>query len=348
MYTETTDADGNFSFKTVKPGSYYFLARKAGFVNQRYLARGPKSEGAILTLTPGQEIKDVLFRMMIAAVAVGRVMDDLGEPVSGVEVEALAKEADFEDSDTDDLTEKQTAVTNDLGEFRLYGLPPGGYYFKAINSGNPGYTQLRRSYSGADAEVAGKTPPIYYPGVFSESQATQVPLRAGDETHIDFRLQPQRTVTISGRVLSANGQPGLGVVVNLQSLEESFMYLGMRHSFTSADGRFSIKDVPVGSYLLTANVMSTDHLESGQQKVEVSGEDLKGLDLVLRKPITLKGKVIGFPKGAGAKHQVMIFFRPVEGGTDSSYVQVKEDGTLVAENVLEGVYALRENLPEGC
>jgi len=79
MYTETTDTDGNFSFKAVKPGSYYFLARKAGFVNQAYLATGPKSEGAILTLTPGQEIKDVSFRMRTAAVAIGRVVDELGE-----------------------------------------------------------------------------------------------------------------------------------------------------------------------------------------------------------------------------------------------------------------------------
>src|SRR5436305_6299474 len=92
--------------------------------------------GLLMELTAGTDLRDVMFRLTPAAVVVGRITDENGEPAAGVEVEALVEGKDDSFPDTLVVPIKK-AITNDLGEYRLYALPPGEYFLAAIDTGMP-------------------------------------------------------------------------------------------------------------------------------------------------------------------------------------------------------------------
>lgn len=60
LYAAVTDGDGHFVLKDLMPGRYQFAAIHVGFVTQSYQAKGG-SEGAVLSLRPGERVSDVLF-----------------------------------------------------------------------------------------------------------------------------------------------------------------------------------------------------------------------------------------------------------------------------------------------
>ena len=85
----STDAGGRFQLKGVDPGRYRLLVTRNGFVTQEYGQKTPDDPGSIFTLGPGQDLKDLLFRLIPSAVIAGRVIDEDGEPVPHTQVGAL-------------------------------------------------------------------------------------------------------------------------------------------------------------------------------------------------------------------------------------------------------------------
>jgi len=66
-----TDAAGKFALKDVDPGRYRLSVERNGYVRQQYGQRGPGS-GAVLTLDPGRNVRDLVFKMVPAAAIAGR------------------------------------------------------------------------------------------------------------------------------------------------------------------------------------------------------------------------------------------------------------------------------------
>ena len=92
--------DGSFRFERVLPGSWRLSAQ----AEDRYVA-------ATVTVTPGQNPRPVTIRLPEWTAVSGRVLDELGEPIAGAEVDP----SDF------DLHNK--GVTRADGSFMLR-LPP--------------------------------------------------------------------------------------------------------------------------------------------------------------------------------------------------------------------------------
>jgi len=132
IYATNSDSDGNVKFKGIPAGRYRFFAVRSGFVEEMYPSNGAE-EGAVLSLKTGQKIKDVLFRMTRAAVIAGRVTNEDGEPLVGVQITALQRPTDDEIEDEPrpshkrDLRSVAGSKTDDLGEYRIFGLKPGEY-----------------------------------------------------------------------------------------------------------------------------------------------------------------------------------------------------------------------------
>ena len=137
IFATFTDNDGRFEIKKINPGRYEFAASHTGYISQRYQSRG--TSGAILALAPGQEVNEVLFRLVRAAVVTGRVIDEAGEPMVGVTVSALQKPSAQELEEADpkgkkqELSEMASGTTDDRGEYRVFGLKPGD----SLRSGPP-------------------------------------------------------------------------------------------------------------------------------------------------------------------------------------------------------------------
>src|SRR5207302_6633510 len=119
--------EGKFSIENIDPGRYTLAAERQGFVNQNYGARRPSGPGTPLDLKAEQTMKGLAFKMTPQGVIAGRVLDDEGEPVSGVSIQVLqyrylmGKKRLIPAATT-------LVLANDLGEFRAPNLSPGRYY----------------------------------------------------------------------------------------------------------------------------------------------------------------------------------------------------------------------------
>jgi len=87
--TVVTDENGRFEFKRIDPGRYNLTAMRVGYVSLPYGQRNAGDPGAILTLNPGQEMKDLLFRLVpsvgesVRDHALGNRVGPLTENVTG-------------------------------------------------------------------------------------------------------------------------------------------------------------------------------------------------------------------------------------------------------------------------
>jgi hypothetical protein len=122
-------------------------------------------------------VKDLLFRLIPSGVIAGRVLDEDGEPLASVTVSAL-REVYNEGKRT--LATSSALSTNDLGEYRLFGLPPGRYFVTAVYPHWGRYGGNGDDSDSADAQQQGYAK-VFYPGTPDAAKAMSIPIKAGEE-----------------------------------------------------------------------------------------------------------------------------------------------------------------------
>lgn len=361
----STDAEGRFTIAKAAPGRYHFFAIKSGYAQQAYRPDGTDGAETILELAAGQKVEKVLFRMRPAGVILGRIADESGEPVAGITVEALVSKIPSDDRMFPALGGQwlpvRVASTNDLGEYRLYGLPPGKYYVAAVDSG---VAQLAESLAVAQsigawgfsshldatglALVAGEREhaTVYYPGVFQRAQAERVRVSAGQEMRIDIVLMHQKTVNVSGRVFDPAGKPSPQTTVMVRSTQQESRPQAVAN--TDAQGHFEVKGVAPGSYFASATGSYGEKAVYVDQPIEVGAEDVNGLHLQLKAGFEISGKVIVL---AGAKTNVIsmqIILWPSQQLEHVASGVMQEDRTFTISELRPGDYTLEAmGLPDG-
>ena len=123
-----SDDMGVFRLTDLPAGRYTLSVSKAGFVQLAYGQRRPLQAGTPLQLADGQEIKDIEFRLPRGSVIAGHVYDETGDPMAGILVRVLRYQ--YQQGERR-LMPAGNAQTNDLGEYRVWGLMPGEYYVDA-------------------------------------------------------------------------------------------------------------------------------------------------------------------------------------------------------------------------
>src|SRR5882672_9134759 len=122
-----TSDDGAFVFQDIEPGQYRVSATLQGYV---YGQGGTSGPGLSITIAAGQKITDVHLAMISAGVIAGRIADHNGDPVDHAQVQASKTSYA---AGRRKLVAVQSVSTNDLGDYRLFGLPPGQYYVSATS-----------------------------------------------------------------------------------------------------------------------------------------------------------------------------------------------------------------------
>jgi hypothetical protein len=177
--------------------------------------------------------------------------------------------------------------TNDLGQYRVYGVAPGTYYLAALpTTANP---QVPISSAPAGA-------PTYYPGTMNEIEAQRIIVRSAQErTLADFALVPSRLARISGIATTTGGTPAeLVVLMSSAQIASAGAIPGMKTASVRADGSFQLSNVPPGEYALIA---ATTNRENGEQEITsqllaVAGEDVTDLILSTTKGFRAAGQVV--------------------------------------------------------
>jgi len=326
-----TDAAGHFLITGIEAGRYRLEVSRDGFVSQEYSvqAGGP---GAILSLTAGQEMKDLLFRLKSGGVISGRVTDDNGDPLPYVEVQALRKSNSHGAMRIS--RDEPPAVTDDLGEYRAFDLVPGRYYVIATYSPE----------NILEGEAA-KYVPSFYPEGNDMAHASPVDVTAGQEVSgIDFVISPSPVVQVRGNVLNpATGRPGKGSAIAFEKIEAPGGDIAATPltAVAAVDGTFEITNVTAGTYIATATLDEQSRQYFARQNVDVGPGGLVNLTLILSSGINLPGRAIYQGNGGTRASETSVLFRAVN---DSSAIArtapLNSDSSFTAKNVPPGIYQI--------
>jgi hypothetical protein len=184
------------------------------------------------------------------------------------------------------------SATNDLGEYRLFNLPPGKYLLSA------GYEMsqlvgLAMATAMGSREGRGGLVTTYYPGTTDPLQATAVNVEPGAEIRsIDFSLLPSGVFHIRGRVSGlSTGHAGFGGAVMLRKGNNrlSAAMPERTAAVKAEDGTFDIDQVASGSYELIAFEFAGDKPRMTHAPVEVGGADVDGVNLTIEPGVTISG-----------------------------------------------------------
>jgi hypothetical protein len=340
-FSGVTDLGGRFEVKGIEPGRYRLRVIRNGYVTQEYDQRTPNDPGAILALSPGQDLKDLLFRLVPSAVISGRVQNENGDPLPWVRVSALR--ATYTRGKRT-LSSEVTVVTNDLGEYRLFGLRPGRYFVGAIY--RPGQ-RLEPGEDDEDAADAGKSGyvPTYYPNSTDPAKGVAIAIKTGDEiSSTDFLLEPTTVYSIRGHVNYLAARRNAANVI--LALEPRSTGLGWsvppRQSLVDKpDGTFEIQNVLPGSYTLTAFWFDEGRRYQARQSVDITNIDAEGFQLNLSPGMDIRGVITWDPRPGLDKDPLTVAVRPV--GTVFVYgaqARVATNGVFSLRDISEGLYRL--------
>jgi protocatechuate 3,4-dioxygenase beta subunit len=251
----TTDRDGRFAFDRVAPGDYRIEVQKAGYAP----LSDPFAHNAQTVHVVAGQAADVELHIQKGAAISGRVIDAMGEPVAEVRVMAMRRVPERAAPGVPPWIPAMGAgqQTNDLGEFRVSGLPPGEYLIAAMPQeamsgfGGPGIAPAT-----APASRPTTTTTTYYPGTSDQAAAQPIAVAAGSDVgNIVFTMQSVAAYRVSGVVVDENGAPVAGAWVMLMGDPRSGLFTGRGGSAnTQDDGRFTIEGVVSGTYRATASI----------------------------------------------------------------------------------------------
>ncbi len=240
-YTAITGVDGGFRIENIVPGRYRMFVERTGF--QEIDKHHRRTEGRVLTLAAGQEVKDLVVHVQAAAVVEGRVTDEDGDPMAEAQVAVMRQTFGAGRSHWEQVGAERT---NDLGEYRIAGLAAGSFFvsvtpppdFRSLIEAN---APAAPAHGGADKPAPAAYQTTYYPGTRDRGQAASVQLHAGDDFPVNFSLTPSPSLTIRGSVV--NLPPGSTAAIMLQSKDFSLVLNGAE---MRKDGSFEIRDVAPG------------------------------------------------------------------------------------------------------
>jgi hypothetical protein len=335
----TTAAEGRFTFKDVPPGDYRVTVTHNGYVTEAYGARRPMDPGVPLTLSSGQHVDDLIFRLIPAAIITGHVRDENGEALPWVQVTALLT---YFAQGKRTLMPASSSTTNDLGEYRLFNLPPGKYLLSAGYEMSQAMGMAMAIAMGSREEREGLTT-TYYPGTSDPLQAAAVNVEPGTEIHsMDFSLRPSGVFHIRGHVSGLGpGRMGFGGAVMLRQ-GNSRLSAAMPErtaAVKTEDGTFDIDQVASGSYEIIAFEFADDTPRMIHRPVEVGGADVDGVDLAFEPGVTITGHLRWEDKAAAPNVPLVVSLEQDEQAFSMHpTAEVHPDGSFELKNVSADSY----------
>jgi hypothetical protein len=314
-----TDEEGRFTFDRLPAGRFLLTGTKPGYLAGAYGARRPGRAGVPIQLAKGDVKADCEFAMARGGVITGALRAPSGAPATDITVVALRFPPP---GGPMALAVAQSATTDDRGVYRIYGLMPGDYLVSSMMrpagrlsdvtalSGaqiDAVLRALRRragaseadslSIRSADAVVPPGTyaiTPVLYPGTPSPDAATTITLALGEERDgVNFTVGLTRMASIEGVVIEG-GTPIKPLIINPTGFELPAL-TGSAPTFSwqaTATGRaFKYTNVVPGRYTITAE-SSQPGAGWARTDVEVTGDDVSGVTLVMQPAIRLRGRVV--------------------------------------------------------
>ena len=336
-----TTADGHFELRNVPSGRYRLKVSRDGYVEQEFGQKKPTDPGAMFALKPGQKMSDLVFKLGRAGVITGHVFNAEGEPMPNVMLNAIRQvyregKREFESSAWD--------RSNDLGEYRIFGLAPGRYYVSAEEQ-----TWNRvvgdREFNPVEKDTGEKAyAKIYFPTSLDLGKASTVTVKEGEEIPaVDILMKEVVAYRIRGKVtnqLSKNrGAQNVQIAV-LRRDSGGWSEVGSTTE-EKTDGTFEIPAVAPGEYSLLAFSYDDGKAHSIQEDLTVGNADVDGLTVTIGPGVNIPGRVAWEGKPSLEKAGLTVGAAPpgpVYVWGDSAEVDMSNQFTL--RDVPEGEFRL--------
>jgi protocatechuate 3,4-dioxygenase beta subunit len=353
-----TDAEGRYEFRDLPAGRFSLNASKAGYVNVQYGQTRPFEQGRQIELADKQLLDKADIIMPRGSVISGRIVDEFGEPVADAMVTAMRQT--WMGGRRRLVPAGRFSQTNDLGQYRMYGLPPGDYYVSATLRNSEA---MMFDVMGTTGGPTGSNPgsgyaPTYYPGTPSASEAQKVVVALGQEAQqTDFALLPVRLARVSGMVVGSDGKPLETAMVNLlpasRSGDMGMMMMGTS-ARTSKDGQFTLNSVAPGDYTLNVRSMRIQTSDAGGNMtfmatvggpdgqdgefasipLTVAGEDIGNVAVVTTKGSSVAGRLV-FEGGSKPANTQSIRISATPDISDGPMMVGASGGTAKADGTFE-------------
>ncbi len=328
-YQDTSDVSGRFHFEGVQAGDYELTGQHPGYSEGTLGASEPGGTGVVLHLGTTSKLADLELKLFRHSSVSGRVIDENGQPVFGVLVEAVRQQ--WFRGHKAYFTPSQ-ASTNDMGEYRMSGLEPGRYYLYASGP-DEGFVEEQ-------GKLEKRKLSAFYPGSQTLEDATPLELHAAEDlAGIDFRLRTAAVFHIRGRVdLSASRD-------RLEELMVTARRPGMPSELADIegdmkqDGSFDIAGVPAGDYEVVSSRLSH---QLGTMNVEVRANNVNGVVIVVPRGSEVKGKIQFAGRDTrGASSMSISLGEPGGDLHHGAYFgTVSRDGAFTIQDVPSGKYVL--------
>ena len=380
--TALTDTQGRFEFRDLPAGRFNVSVSKSGFVTMNYGQNRPFEPGRPIELVDAQKMDKADVALPRGSVLAGRVADEFGEAVAEAEVTAMRMQ--FTNGRRRLVPSGRNGTTNDLGQFRIYGLPPGEYYVSATLR-NANAMVLDIMGGGAPVGPTGSNQntgyaATYYPSTPTPGEAQRVSLAVGQElSSVDIQLQPVKLARISGSAIGSDGKPMSGAMVMLMpAMKDAMLFMPAGNSRTDANGNFTLNGVTPGEYSLQIQSMGggmisaagnmtftfrsdvsggpggqpSQEREFATTNVNVTGEDILGMIVVGTRGAKATGTIsyggAAKPEGTAA---IRVTAPPVD--VDSNPMpmfggsNVKDTGAFEVDGLVGQRVFRAANLPKG-
>ena len=310
-----TDDGGRFAFEGLPAGRFTVSGSKPAYVTNAMGARRPGRSGVPISVIPGQRVTDVRIVLPRGAVITGTIRDRSGAPAEDMAVAAVPVESLAFAPGTS--LRPETVATDDRGVYRIFGLTPGEYVvyvglrlFGSSEMSVRSPAELDAAFKQlAQGPGRGETPsrsqavayaPTFYPGTARIADAGRISVAAGEERGgVDITMALVPVAAIEGTVVNPDGSPATGFSVSVQpDWVEIDRGIVLAANTPSDGGRFNYRGVLPGAYWITARPGMGRASGAGapsmtaRARVEVNGEDIRGLTLTLRPASRVTGRVI--------------------------------------------------------
>jgi protocatechuate 3,4-dioxygenase beta subunit len=354
----STDAQGDFIFDNLDPGRYTLSAERAGYIRENYT---PPGGSALLTLTAGQKLTGVAFKMTPESSISGRVFDSDGDPLPKARVQVSRVQYSTRGKQ---LLPAGNATTSLDGTYRVEGLSAGRYYLTAQDS--PNIISMAANTINANKAPEEAHVTTYYPSALDMSTATPIAVTAGGEMRaIDVRMVKARVFHIRGKVLdTATGSAPSNAMVRATP-KDSVNLINLTSNFNgmTRNGVFDIGPLPPGEYVLMSTPFSTSGPDGkmtvvnsvGREVVRVGSSDVNDLVFRIGPGAEVTGKITTEPGSAqpqsqpngqtpapGANLRPRVQLIVIDGANQGSTTgEAKEDGTFAIHNVAPATYQVQ-------
>jgi protocatechuate 3,4-dioxygenase beta subunit len=380
--TAFTDAQGRYEFQKLPAGRFSVRVSKSGFVTMQYGQTRPFEPGRPIDLADAQVMEKADVALPRGSAVSGRILDEFGEPVADASVAAMRMQ--YVQGKRRLASAGRSSMTNDLGQFRLFGLSPGEYYVSVTMRSME--TMMMDMMGGAGGPTGSSNnsgyAATYYPGTPNPAEAQRISLAVGqDLSSIDIQMQPIRLARITGTAVSAAGKPmSDAMVMLLPAMKDALQFMPAGTSRTDKAGNFTLSGVAPGDYsiqvqslaaIMGAASQAMAMMNAGESgaaappaqpverefamaSVTVAGEDLAGVTVTGARGAKARGRVVF---EGGPKPEKLAAFRLIAAPTDPENMgaafsgfgltAVKETGAFEIDGLVGGSLFTFMDPPKG-